>query len=86
MRSTRAAAAINRLNQRSAGREYLLTMTGQGLFALSERSATGEEEVFAPVPLDEFVRLVDALGPQQVRRMTKNDVAFAKQLKRHDDH
>jgi len=86
MRSTRATAAVARLNQRSDGREYAMAITGTGLFVLNERSEAGDQRVFEPVPLDEFVRLVDAIGPQQVRRMTKNDVAFAKQLKRRDDH
>lgn len=85
MRSTRASAAVARLNQRSAGHQYGLVITGNGLLALNERSAAGDQPVFAPVPLDQFVRLVDALGPQQARRMTKNDLAFAKQLKRHHD-
>ena len=37
MRSTRATAAVSRLNQRSAGRHYLMVMTGSGLFLLRER-------------------------------------------------
>jgi hypothetical protein len=36
--------------------------------------------VFDPLPLDDFVGVVDAMGPQSERRMTKNDVAFQKQL------
>lgn len=84
MRSTRASSAVTRLNRRSNGREYTMAVTGAGLFSLSEPTAAGEQRVFDPVPLDEFVRLVDAMGPQQIRRMTKNDVAFAKQLKHHD--
>jgi hypothetical protein len=85
MRSTRATAAVTRLNQRSTGHEYSMAITGAGLFVLNERTEAGERRVCEPVPLDEFVRLVDDLGPQQVRRMTKNDVAFAKQLKRNSN-
>ena len=36
----------------------------------------------APMPLDEFDIFVNSLGPQQVRRVTKNDAAFEKQLVR----
>lgn len=78
MRSTRATAAVARLNKRSAGRHYLMVLTGAGLFKLCEQlegSAASEA-----MSLDDFVRFVDALGPQQVRRVTKNDAAFAKQL------
>jgi hypothetical protein len=32
--------------------------------------------------LDDFVKFVNGLGPQEVKRMTKNDVAFEKQLVR----
>ena len=38
---------------------------------------------FAPaLPLDDFVRFVNAQGPQQAPRITKNDAAFARQLVR----
>lgn len=79
-RSTRATAAVARLNQRSEGRQYLLAMTGDGCFILRERLAEGDREVIAASPLDDFVRLVDATGPQKTPRITKNDAAFAKQL------
>lgn len=59
-----------------------MTRTGDGLFFLSVRVEGGAERVSDPLPLDDFVRLVDAMGPQSVRRMTKNDVAFQKQLAR----
>jgi hypothetical protein len=82
VRSTRATAAVARLNSRSEGSRYTLSVTGAGLFRVQEKSG----EVFKPLcealPLDEFVRFVDALGPQKVRRVTKNDAAFARQLVR----
>ena len=81
-RSTRAAAAVARLNERSAGRHYLMVMTGENLFALRERTAEGLQEICAALPLDDFVKAVNALGPQVVPRVTKNDAAFAKQLVR----
>jgi len=82
MRSTRATAAVARLNERSPGRHYLLVMTGAGQFLLRERLAEGDQDVGAPLPLDDFVRLVNATGPQKAPRITKNDAAFARQLVR----
>jgi len=81
-RSTRATAAVARLNERSAGRHYLMVMTGEGLFMLRERTTEGMQEICAALPLDDFVKAVNALGPQVVPRVTKNDAAFAKQLVR----
>lgn len=82
MRSTRASAAVARLNERSEGRHYLMALTGSGLFKLRERSAAGDLELSDALLLDDFVRLVNSMGPQKVSRVTKNDAAFAKQLVR----
>lgn len=79
-RSTRATAAVARLNERSEGHRYLMVMTGDGKFVLRERLAGGDKDVAEALPLDEFVRLIDATGPQKAPRVTKNDAAFAKQL------
>lgn len=57
-------------------------MTGDGKFVLRERLDGGDKDVAEALPLDEFVRLVDATGPQKAPRITKNDAAFAKQLVR----
>lgn len=80
MRSTRATAAVARLNQRSEGRNYLMVITGNSLFVLRERVADVDQDVSAPLALDDFVRFVNAQGPQPVPRVTKNDAAFARQL------
>ena len=80
MRSTRASAAIARLNRRSDGRNYLMAMTGSGLFVLRERIDGQDKDISEALPLDEFVHFVNAQGPQEVKRITKNDAAFAKQL------
>jgi hypothetical protein len=80
MRSTRATAAVARLNERSEGRRYLMVMTGDGKFVLRQRLAGGDQDVAEALPLDDFVRLVNATGPQVVPRVTKNDAAFARQL------
>ena len=67
MRSTRASAAIARLNRRSEGRNYLMAMTGSGLFLLRERVDGQDKDVSEALPLDDFVRFVDAQGPQPDR-------------------
>jgi hypothetical protein len=77
-RSTRASAAVERLKRRTGQTGYSMARTGDGLFFLSERP--GEPPLCAPLELDEFVAFVDGLGPQPERRMTKNDIAFEKQL------
>jgi hypothetical protein len=80
MRSTRATAAIARLNARSEGHRYQMVVTGAGLFMLQDQIEGRIQELSAALSLDDFVKLVDSLGPQKVRRVTKNDAAFAKQL------
>lgn len=80
MRSTRATAAVARLNSRSSGREYSMSQTGAGQFCLTERVDGAYLRVTDAMNMDEFVRTVNAMGPQEVKKMTRNDVAFAKQL------
>lgn len=82
MRSTRATAAVARLNRRSEDRHYLMVMTGDGRFLLRERQAGVDRDISEALALDDFVRLVDATGPQPAPRITKNDAAFARQLVR----
>ncbi len=82
MRSTRATAALARLNERSGGRHYLMAITGSGLFKLRERIEGGDQQRSGALSLDEFVRFVDAMGPQKAPRITKNEAEFARQLVR----
>ena len=82
MRSTRATAALARLNARSAGRHYTMALTGGGLFILRERLAGEDKPLSAALALDEFVRLVDSLGPKKEVRITRSEAAFMKQLVR----
>lgn len=84
MRSTRATAAIARLNARSAGRHYTMALTGSGLLILRERLAGADRPLSAALALDEFVQLVDALGPKKEARITKSEAAFVKQLVKKD--
>ena len=80
MRSTRATAAIARLNARSEGRHYTMALTGNGLLILRERIAGEDRPLSAALPLDEFVHLVDSTGPKKEVRITKSEAAFMKQL------
>jgi hypothetical protein len=82
MRSTRATAAIARLNARSAGHHYTMALTGGGLFILRERLAGADSELSTALSLDEFVQLVDSMGPRKEVRITKSEAAFIKQLVR----
>lgn len=85
MRSTRASAAVARLNKRSTDHHYTMALTSDGLFKLREKLDEGDQEVSAALPLEDFVRHVNAMGPQETRHITKNDAAFARQLvKKHE--
>lgn len=77
-RSTRASTAVERLKERTGNPGYSMARTGEGLFFLSE--APGEPPLCEPLELDDFVAFVKKLGPQEVRRQSKLDVAFEKQL------
>jgi hypothetical protein len=82
VRSTRAAAAVARLNSRSEGHHYIMVVTGTGLFMLRERGDGADKQISAALTLDDFVRLVDAMGPRKILRITKHEAAFARQLVR----
>jgi hypothetical protein len=84
MRSTRATAAIARLNARSQGHHYSMALTGGGLLILRERLADGDSELSTALSLDEFVQLVDSMGPRKEVRITRSEAAFMKQLVRKD--
>ena len=59
-----------------------MSLTGNGMFILSVDQGDGKQRIGEALPLDEFVHFVNAQGPQAVRRMTKSDIAFEKQLVR----
>lgn len=77
-RSTRASTAVDRLKNRSGQPGWSMARTGEGLFFISEMP--GSEPLCAPLELDDFVKFVNALGPQTPRRVSKLDVKFEKQL------
>ena len=82
MRSTRAASAVSRLNERSEGHHYTMAKTAGGLFFLKEKVEGVDKQVSEPLPMDDFVKLVNRMGPQKAARVTKNDIAFQKQLEK----
>ena len=81
MRSTKASAAVARLNTRDSGFRYSMVITANSMFHLL-RAAPGAvpEKIGDDLPLEEFVAFVNGLGPQQKQRITKHDAAFEKQL------
>jgi hypothetical protein len=79
-RSTRASNAVDRLKRRSGIVTYSMARTGDGLFFLSEKP--GAPPLCAPMEMDDFVAFVNGLGPQEVKRVSKHDVEFEKQLVR----
>lgn len=79
-RSTRASNAVDRLKRRSGIATYSMARTGDGLFFLSEKP--GAPPLCAPMEMDDFVAFVNGLGPQEVKRVSKHDVEFEKQLVR----
>ena len=79
-RSTRASAAVERLKRRTGVTSYSMARTGGGHFFLSEKP--GAPPLCAPLELDDFVAFVNGLGPQEVKRVSRHDVEFEKQLVR----
>lgn len=85
MRSTRASAAVDRLKRRSGNTDFSMVRSASGLFTLAVMTDSGDmERLSPPLEQDEFVAFVNAFGPQEVKRVSKLDVAFEKQLKGKD--
>ncbi|MET0963065.1 MAG: hypothetical protein ABWY05_09650 [Noviherbaspirillum sp.] len=85
MRSTRASAAVDRLKRRSGNPDYSMVRSANGLFHLVAFADNGELERLSPsLEQDDFVAFVNTYGPQEVKRVSKLDVAFEKQLTRKD--
>lgn len=82
MRSTRAASAIERLNNRTESREYSMLRTSDERFILTRR-VPGQplEKLNDALELDEFVAFVNAQGPQKAKRVSKLDVQFEKNMR-----
>ncbi|MDB5757157.1 MAG: hypothetical protein JWM30_446 [Burkholderia sp.] len=85
MRSTRASAAVERLKRRSGNNDFSMVRSADGLFHLTVFTDNGDMERLSPsLEQDEFVAFVNAFGPQEVKRVSKLDAAFEKQLKAKD--
>ncbi|MFC5472566.1 hypothetical protein [Paraherbaspirillum soli] len=85
MRSTRATAAVERLNARSTDLRYSMVRTADELFYLAQNAgAEPAIRVSEALELDDFVKFVNGYGPQKPKRVSKLDVAFEKQLVRKD--
>lgn len=83
MRSTKASAAVERLRARSGNPDYSLSVRGDGLFVLRLTATDGQSEVVGgPLPMDEFVSLVNGIGASAPKPASKLDTAFRRQLKR----
>ena len=86
MRSTRANAAVARLNARDTDHHYSLGVSPGGLCCLLRVAADGSaEKISGDLELDEFVKFTDQTGPQKKLRVSKFDTAFEKQLQRKKD-
>jgi hypothetical protein len=81
MRSTKASAAVARLNARDSENRYSMGMTASGFFYLLRISGSGpQERISGDLPLEEFVQFANRTGPQQKAKISKHDAAFEKQL------
>lgn len=83
MRSTRASAAVTRLNARDPAFRYSMGMTASGFFyLLRAEEGKAAEKISGELTMDEFVEFVNRTGPQKKVRVSKLDEAFEKQLAR----
>jgi hypothetical protein len=81
MRSTKASAAIARLNARDPEHRYSLGMTAAGFFYLLRATGNARpERISSDLTLEEFVELADKTGPQKKPRIGKHDAAFEQKL------
>ena len=81
MRSTKASAAVARLNARDPEHQYSLGMTASGFFYLLRMSDSGVlEKISGDLTMEEFVELANRTGPQKKVKISKLDAAFEKQL------
>ena len=81
MRSTRASNALARLKRRTGNERYSMQIAANGTFCLLEAQDDGQMTALSSaLELDEFVRFLNATGPQTPKKISKLDVAFEKQL------
>lgn len=81
MRSTKASAAVARLNARDTEYRYSLGVTASGFFYLLRACGGGApEKISGDLTLEEFVAFANQTGPQKTARVGKHDAAFERQL------
>jgi hypothetical protein len=82
MRTTRAIHAVERLKTRSGNPRFVAISLSGGLFYLVDKSSGADQKLSDPLPLDDFVKFVDAYGPQKPRKASKLDLALEAQIKK----
>jgi len=82
MRTTRAIHAVERLKTRTGNPLYAAISLSGGLFYLVDKSGGNDKKVSDPLTLEDFVKFVDAYGPQKPRKASKLDLAFEEQIKK----
>ena len=82
MRTTRAIHAVERLKTRSGNLQFAAISLSGGLFYLVDKSSGADKKVSDPLPLDDFVKFVDAFGPPKPRKASKLDLAFEEQIRK----
>ncbi|MBB5416418.1 hypothetical protein QF000_006260 [Paraburkholderia atlantica] len=82
MRTTRAIHAVERLKTRTGNPRFAAISLSGGLFYLVDKSSGVDNKVSDPLTLDDFVKFVDAYGPQKPRKASKLDIAFEAQIKK----
>ena len=82
MRTTRAIHAVERLKTRTGNPRFAAISLSGGLFYLVDKSSGVDQKVSDPLTLDDFVKFVDAYGPQKPRKASKLDIAFEAQIKK----
>jgi hypothetical protein len=61
-----------------------MILMSSGLFKLGEWYEGGDNHLSDALSLDDFVNLVDSMGPPKVPRITKSEAAFLQQLVKKD--
>jgi hypothetical protein len=81
MRSTKASAAVARLNARDPEHRYSLGMTAAGFFYLLRAAGNARpERISDDLTLEEFVEFANKTGPQKKPRIGRHDAAFEQKL------
>lgn len=83
MRSTKASAAVTRLNARDTEYRYSMGITASGFFYLLRTGGAGgtPEKVSGDLTQEEFIELVNRTGPQKKVKVSRLDAAFEQQLR-----